>query len=240
MKRILQIAFVFLGGSMASAAAYVLILCYPQPFFRYSLSYGNIHLYSPAPIPQGAEALLGQVESRIDASPLYNDHLTQHIFLCGSSAQFAFFTNLGSKSSGLTYAYFNRNIFLRPSDLARNVLFNSSGRKVTDDRTLVYYIAHELTHSLTASYVGPWKYHRLPTWLKEGYADYVGKGTRSFTEIQAEFEDISYHTNREYLRYELMTAYLLDRKGMTLQELLARNYAGNLVTAQMYVESLRQ
>jgi hypothetical protein len=73
------------------------------------------------------------------------------------------------------YAYFNRSIFLRPSDIAENVLVNYLSRKVTDDRTLVYYMAHELTHSLTVSYVGRGRYHDIPTWLREGTRTMSGK-----------------------------------------------------------------
>lgn len=100
-------------------------------------------------------------------------------------------------------------------------------------------MAHELTHSLTASYIGPWKYRRLPTWLKEGYADYVGKGPGSFSDIQAKFDNSSFQTNRENLRYELMTAYLLSVRGVGVRDLFAGNYEANRVTAQKYLDSLR-
>jgi hypothetical protein len=232
MKKIVRTAFILLGGAASLAALYVLVICYPQPFFRYSIGYRHIHLYSTAPIPNNAGALLSQVQSRLAASPIYSGNLAQHVFICGSSAQFAFFTNFSFRSSGLTYAYFNRSICLRPSEIAQNLLVNYSGRKVLDDRNLVYYMAHELTHSLMVSYLGPLKYHELPTWLREGHADYVGKGQESFAGIQAKFEDSSYQTNREYLRYELMTAYLLDIRKIAVRALLDGNYTANILTAQ--------
>ncbi len=185
-----------------------------------------------------AENLLSQVHLRLVASPIYNGNITQHVFLCGSATQFGFFTNVSFRSSGLTYVYFNRSIFLRPADIAKDLLVNYSGRKVLDDRDLVYYLAHELTHSLMVSYLGRLKYHELPTWLREGYADYVGKGQDSFPDIRAKFEDSSYQTNREYLQYELMIAYLLDVRRVAVLSLLRANYTANLLTAQRYIGSL--
>lgn len=238
MKKTIRVAFFFLEGLVILAVLYVLIIRYPEPFFRYSISYDNIHLYSVSPLPASTEDLLKQAQSRLAASEIYNRHVRQNVFICGSPAQFEFFTNVGYRSSGLTYVYFNRSIFLRPSNIARNQLINYMGKAVTDDRTLVYYISHELTHSMTVSYVGAWKYHELPKWLKEGYADYIGKGPDTFADIQAKFEDSSYHTNREYLRYELMVAYLLDAKHISTHDLLGGNYAADLATAQAYLETL--
>jgi hypothetical protein len=238
MKKIARTVFTLVGGVGLLAGLYVLTICYPQPFFRYSVCYRNIHLYSTKPIPKKAEHLLKQVQLRLAASPIYNGNIAQHVFLCGSSAQFGFFTNFSFRSSGLTYVYFNRSIFLRPSDIAEGLLVNYSGRKVLDDRDLVYYLAHELTHSLVVSYLGRLRYHELPIWLREGYADYVGKGKDSLPDIQAKFEDSSYQTNREYLQYELMIAYLLDVRRVAVPSLLHANYPANFHTAQQYIQTL--
>jgi hypothetical protein len=240
MKKLIRAAIITLSGSATVAAVYLLAICWPQPFFRYSLRCGNLYLHSTAPLPGNTEYLLREVQRRLAASPLYNVSLKQHIFICGNSAQFAFFTNVSFRSSALTYAYFNRSVFLRPSDVAHNVLFNYSGSKVTDDRMLVYYMAHELTHSLMVSYIGPWRYHELPQWLREGYADYIGKGSDSFRDIQAKFEDSSYRTNREYLRYELMTAYLLEVRKVGLRDLVSGDYDANFAAAQQYIHTLKQ
>jgi hypothetical protein len=47
---------------------------------------------------------------------------------------------------------------------------------VPGDRTLTYYIAHELAHTMVARRIGRRSYHALAPWQQEGYADYVGKG----------------------------------------------------------------
>ncbi len=226
-----------LGAIVMLLILYLFVICYPQPLFPYSVRDDNIRLYSTVPIPPNARFLLKEVQTRLAASPAYDRSAEQRIFICGSAAEFSFFTNFAVKSSGLTYVYLNRNIFLRPSDISQNRLINYSGRKVMDDRTLVYYMSHEITHSLTVSYIGVRSYHGLPKWLREGYADYVGKGPGSFLNLQMKFEDCSYQTNREYLGYELGTAYLLDIRNVSLHDLLEQNHASDLAAARMYMDS---
>jgi hypothetical protein len=72
MKTFVRAAFILLSGVVMLMALYILIICYPHPFFRYSVSHGNIHLYSTAPIPGNAGYLLKQVQLRLEASPIYD------------------------------------------------------------------------------------------------------------------------------------------------------------------------
>jgi hypothetical protein len=73
-----------------------------------------------------------------------------------------------------------------------------------------------------------------------GYADYVGKERDLFVNVQQKFEDSSYPTNREYLRYELMTAFLLDVRKVGVRDLLGGNYAASFAAAQKYIETLKK
>jgi hypothetical protein len=227
-----------LGTALILVALYLVTICYPEPLFPYLVRDHNLLLYSTGPLPADTAMLVKEVQARLAASAAYNDTLQQRVFICGTAEEFAFFANFAVKSSGLTYVYLNHNIFLRPSDIGHNQLTNYSGYRVMDDRTLVYYISHEVTHSLTVSYIGASGYHNLPKWIREGYADYIGKGHVPFHTLQREFEDCSYPTNREYLRYQLMTAYLLDIRRINLRDLLERNHALNERTAQSYVDAL--
>ncbi|UWZ82807.1 hypothetical protein [Occallatibacter riparius] len=101
-------------------------------------------------------------------------------------------------------------------------------------------MTHELTHSMTASYAGAGRWRDIPRWLREGYSDYVGKGQSSFADLERKFGDSSFQTNREYLRYQLITAYLLQVRGVKVRDLLGGNYAANSAAAVRFVESLKQ
>ena len=70
-------------------------------------------------------------------------------------------------------------------------------------------------------------YHRLAAFQQEGYADYVAfarpvdfaAGREALARDAPEMDP---RRSGLYRRYELMVAYLLEHRGMTVDELLAR------------------
>ena len=65
---------------------------------------------------------------------------------------------------------------LRSADFDKDRLTSPSGIKVPGVRSLSYFIAHEIAHTMVADQVGSFAYVRLPDWKNEGYCDYVAKG----------------------------------------------------------------
>ena len=70
------------------------------------------------------------------------------VYFCNRSWRFILFANYRYKVGGLTYAPFSNNIFLRAANIAADRLVGPSGKEVTGERTLSYFIAHEITHTL--------------------------------------------------------------------------------------------
>jgi hypothetical protein len=100
-----------------------------------------------------------------------------------------------------------------------------SGKPVPGTRTLDYFIAHEITHELTGRTVGAWRFYRMPQWIREGYADYVGKGAAfDYAEARRAFlagvPEMDWKRSGLYWRFNLLVAYLLDRKHWTVDRLL--------------------
>jgi len=58
------------------------------------------------------------------------------------------------KSGGDAQTMLNGNTFIRPYDIERGTVFGGSGEVKTGGRTLAYFIAHEVTHAMTADRVG--------------------------------------------------------------------------------------
>src|SRR4029079_2299793 len=90
---------------------------------------------------------------------------------------------------------------------------------------LDYFIAHEITHTLTAQAVGWVDYYKLPQWVREGYADYVGKGSAfNYDEAKSAFladvPEMNWEKSGLYWRFHLLVAYLLDRQHWSVQRLL--------------------
>jgi len=130
------------------------------------------------------------------------------------------------------------NVFLRPSNVARGTLIGPSGDEKTGERTLGYFIAHEVTHAMTADRVGRRGYHRLAAFQQEGYADYVGFGhhvdlARGREALERGAPEMIPKQSGLYARYELLVAYLLERRGMTVADLLGRGADPREVRAEL-------
>jgi len=207
-------------------AAWLALVIHPQPLFAFSAQRANVVLHARVPFPAQTAALLDDVVSRVARSPLYDARRPYHVFLCDSPALFALFNPWNSKVGGVTHVYFGGNAFLRPYSIERGRLIGPSGDDKPGERTLAYFIAHEVTHTMTGARVGRRGYHRLAAFQQEGYADYVAfarpvdfaAGREALARDAPEMDP---RRSGLYRRYELMVAYLLEHRGMTVDQLLA-------------------
>jgi hypothetical protein len=211
---------------LGAAAVWLALILHPQPLFAYSAQRANIVLHTRAPLPPQAGPLLDEVVRRISRSPLYDVGRTHHVFLCDTRALFGFLTVTGYRAGGVAHAELGGNVFIRPFSIERGTVTGPSGQEKTGERTLAYFIAHEVTHAMTADRTGRWRYRKLSAFQVEGYADYVGFGRPLdlARERQAVIEDAPEMSTRRsglYKRYELLVAYLLERRGLSVDELLA-------------------
>ena len=209
-----------------AGAGYVALLLHPQPLFAYSARDSAIVLHARGPLPREVTGVLADARRRVEASPFYDPQATYDAFLCDDVRTFTAFTLWNRGAGAVSQWDLTGNIFLRPSHLDRNRLVGRSGMETPGERTLSYFIAHEVTHTMLARRIGRLRYARLQRWQVEGYADYVGKaGEFDFDKTLAAFRagtrELDPKRSGLYLRYHLLVAYLLDREGMTPDALLA-------------------
>lgn len=217
-----------LGLATASVVAgWMALAIHPQPLFAYSASRANVVLHARNPLPPEAGPMLEEVVRRVSRSPLYDRARVHHVFLCDTPTLFGLFALWDRKVGGVAETGLVGNVFIRPSNVARGTVIGPSGVAKGGERTLAYFLAHELTHAMTADRLGRWRYHQLAAFQKEGYADHVGfdhrvdlAGGRAALERDA--PEMSPQRSGLYRRYELLVAYLLERRGLTVDELLAR------------------
>ena len=200
MKAVLRVA-VGLG------VLYVLCILFPQPFFQHRAVSGNIVLFSDSVPPTG---LLPGVQALLSRSPLYDPRVRQRVFLCSSRWGFSFFARGRTDLAGICDDRLTGNVFIRPADLGAGRLLGMQG--LVDPRPLSYFIAHEITHNMEARYVGRWDL-RVPTWLWEGYADYIGGGKSLEAYLAGPLL-------MPYDRYALYVAYLLEGEHRDIRDLL--------------------
>ena len=230
-KRLARVAIRASLGSIGLFAGYLLLLCHPGSFFGHSYTHGGITLHSDEPIPEAARLVLEDAEDRLAQSPLTQDLSNKniHIYICNRSWRFMLFANFHYHVGGLTYPPLSRNIFLRESRLDDNRLVGPSGREVPGERTLSYFVAHEIMHVLIADRIGPVAYWRLPDWKNEGYSDYIARGTdfeyqRAVVQFRRRDREMDPQRSGLYLRYSLLVAYLLDHNGIPLDVMLGREF----------------
>jgi hypothetical protein len=127
--------------------------------------------------------------------------------------------------AGVSFYPITSNVFLRDAKVGDNRLISPRGTPVPGVRTLDYFIAHEITHELTGHATGPVRFARLPQWVREGYADCVGKGgSFDYDEARRAFlsgaPEMDWKKSGLYWRYHLLVASLLDHQGWSVVRLL--------------------
>jgi hypothetical protein len=206
-------------------------LAYPQPFFAYHTQHGRLELFSDRPFDAAkAQVILASVEKRLARSPL-DRHEAHRVFVTNSEWRRRLFFNVATGAAGVNFYPVTRNVFLRHSDIDGDVLYGRSGKPAASPRTLTYYMAHEITHSLTGEQRGLAHLYnwRLPVWVREGYADYVGLGGRGQIDVAAYYKryrasDPQFVAGSGfYDRYRMLAAFFLDRKHWGVPRLLDCN-----------------
>jgi len=225
-RRSLALLSVFAGTLIASI---MLLLCFPQALFAHSIKVGELTLYSDRPFAeQAGTKVLTIAAAKLSASPLYVGEQSHAVFVCNERWRQRLFFTYVYGVGGVNYYPLTTNVFLRDADIAGNRLIAPSGNVVAADRPLDYYIVHEITHTLTKRAVGVVNHQRLPQWVREGYADYVGKGLQfDYGEAEQAFlrDDVSMDFARSglYRRFNLLVAYLLDKEHWSVERLLSES-----------------
>lgn len=212
--------------SAALVITWAALLATPQPLFRFSVQAQNLVLHSDRPFSQAAaEHVLDAAKKKLARSPLYSEGREYHVFVCNSRWRQILFFNKDFGAGGVAQYPVTRQVFLREAQVENNRLISPGGNPVMSDRTLDYFVAHEITHQLTGADMGPIRFYRLPRWVREGYADYVGKGD-SFVYNDARLAFLAGAPEMDpknsglYSRFHLFVAYVLDHQHWSVERLL--------------------
>jgi hypothetical protein len=216
----------FVASLLIVFLLYLALLCFPQPFFHWSVSAENLTLYSDRPFaPEEGKKILEIAQAKLATSPLYSDQEAHRIFICNARWRQWLFFNKNYGVGGLNYYPLTSNVFLRDAKIEENRLVSPSGNPVAGERTLDYFITHEIAHTLTTKAAGWYRHWRLPEWMREGYPDYVGRGNAfHYDEARQAFlnnvREMDRWQSGLYLRYNLLVAHLLDKEHWSVQQLL--------------------
>jgi len=205
--------------------SYVLLLCFPQVLFAHEISYRNLKVYSREPLDQNIYAVLDRVESKLAASGANNQDVRPKIFLTNGFSLYALLSlYIGGNSFGKGYAALPvSNIFINKSDLAKDLVFRNA--PANNERSLSGVIAHETTHLLIRKKFGYWRNLTMPTWKKEGYAEYVAGGSTLPYETGVKMwkENPRDGTGYQYFKYYMLVKYLLEHDQLSVDDLFNRD-----------------
>ena len=224
--RIRHIVFAVVVAVLAPVAIGVAVLAHPQPAFAYHVQSGRLSLFSDKPFDmEKSTRLLADVDRRLRLASLDHGDGEHRIFVANSywQARLVFLWNFGA--GGVNYYPLTRNVFIRASDIDSNRVLRTVG-PVPPPRTLAYYAAHEIAHSLAGEAAGPIAYHSLPAWIREGVADYIGLAQpvdfeNLIERLRADDPELDPKRSGLYLRYRLLVSYFIDHEHWSLEQLLA-------------------
>jgi hypothetical protein len=202
------------------------MLNWTQVMFGHHMSQDNLELWSDRPftIASGRE-VLENIEQRLSRSPLPQGKAKRRIFIVNSDwRRYLLFLNRPN-AGGLNYFPLTSNVFIRAANVETGQVVGPSGHYVRPPRTLAYFAAHEIGHSLIGERIGIWQHALIPVWLNEGLADYIAfSGAYDLEKMTALFKsgDKSMDPTASglYLRYRLMVTHALQQKSWTLDQLL--------------------
>ncbi|GAB4163740.1 MAG: hypothetical protein Fur003_6250 [Candidatus Dojkabacteria bacterium] len=221
LKKFLKISLKLILPFIALGLLYLITLFCPQPFYKYKVTLGKITIYSDKPLPTHAtKELIKRVETKIKKSELYKPETLHRVYLTSNPTRWRYFTNINYKVGGLNYVVFNHSIFLRKVDVQSNRLFGPSGKKVPGYRTLDYFIAHEITHTLEFESMPFYKYPIQTNWTLEGYADYIAHDSEDYSTCLKTYLTYPETTGAKYYtRNRTLVAYLLEEKQLAISKL---------------------
>jgi hypothetical protein len=218
-------------------AAYAVIALHPSLLFAHERRVGAVVLHARSQLPPGADDLARRVEQRLAGSPYFSAEEAHHVYLCDTRELFAFFALWNAGAGAIAQTGTNGDVFVRPHSIERDRLVGPRGRDVPGERTLTYFVAHEVAHTITARRLGRVAYHRLEVWQQEGYADHVGKGgdfdfDGARAKLRAGDPSLDPAAYGLYLRYQLLFEHML-RRGATVEKILGRPRAAEEIEAEL-------
>jgi len=227
-----------------ACAAYMTILWNAEIFFSHQHDFQNIRFFSDEPID--SQALNSVLKSSLDLlnkSPLFHPDRQYRVFNANSNWRRLIFLRGWSAAGGI-YQPPIPATYLGAINIEKNLLLKPDGMPAPPERSLSYFIAHEITHQLTAEHLGGVRFYFLPMWISEGYADYIAKGD-SFDD----FAQVNLLKNKapqtdiwktEFDDYNLLVTYLLEKKKVSLSHLFADFPTMQEVETEILKESFAQ
>jgi len=206
---------------------------FPQVLFAHSVSAEGITIYSRDPLPRETTQRVAEIAGLVARSELAVPGRQEKIFLCNSPWVFRLFCPRSTGAFGAAISVTD-HVFVAQADLASNVARRSAPSYNT--RAFSPLVAHEITHGLIRKRLGLIRAYRLPDWVDEGFCEYVaGEGSFPDDEGLRQLAAGERHPSSafRYFLYRQMVTYLIDRRGLSFQQVVDRAHEASAVEAEL-------
>lgn len=212
------------GNRLAGLAALLLLAVhiFPALIFGQAFAAEGVTLRARTPLPPQAQQRIEEAMRLVRRSELYVPGRSEQVALCNNHALFIAL----APGHGDSFAYslpITDHIFVATADVAQDTC-RRAGEQF-NRRRLSAVIAHEITHGLIRHRLGLLKAMTLPSWIAEGYPDYVAHES-SFPEERGiellrdgkEDPSPSFH----YFLWRQMVEHVIDDEHSSFADLVAR------------------
>ncbi len=202
---------------------HILLVAFPQLLFRHSRTYKNFTVYMRQEVPAQIADVLDRAEVLLNASELYDpsDHHRMVFVNSFRLSRYLFLRNVHFGCNPAIAPIYITSADI-PNDIARCELISPDDQRI---RTLSNTIVHEITHQLLINHIGWGADRKLPTWIKEGYCDFIAQGSAIKPELGLSMMTSPYQMYTPGLanfRYRIVMEYLINDRHMTIDEIIQR------------------
>ncbi|WP_395004792.1 hypothetical protein [Undibacterium sp.] len=225
-------------GLFAITLLYGVVISFPSFLYTHQFQRENVRIYSDHALPANIDQLSHEVLTRIKKSVYYNAHDDYKVFISNDNWRWRLIANLRPHVGGFNIELRPNNSFIRPSVIAENRIIPPRATMAdAAERDLVYFIAHEITHGMMVNGTGLFtSLFKTQSWIKEGYADSIGKQSFDYAGNLAQLRSQEKRlqiSSGLYVRYHLALVYLIEKKGMSFNEIIDKNLALEPVIDEM-------
>ncbi len=221
LRRIVKVALLLVAIVVSYCGLHLLVMLgFPGILFRHELTRANLTVQMRVPVPGEMDEILDEVQTLLGKSTLYYDQESFEIFIVGSFPL--------SRYLLLRNVHFGCNMptgdsFVVKADVPLDLAFcESLGPHDHRLRSLSETMAHEITHALIRDHLGWRGDRRTPSWIKEGYCEFICQGSAIDHDLGLLLlkEGRSSTLGLPNFKHRLMVEYLLKGQGLTIEELL--------------------